>query len=196
MNPVYQNPFLVSLGFSNLADNLTTFSGSMSRSTPEQLFVRKPTWWQKFQEIWLDGKPTKNILGMGDDTILDSSATAPVGTNFKFDTWHSGLVATLAPEKKILEIFGLPTENEIVTAKENKNWNVIWFIKKAQNPNPQSRILLQNSLSSNYFNVSCYNSKNKEVDVLKLDDDAFVAVDPPNGKCKIEIPKNTIPPPM
>ena len=191
MNPIYQNPFLVSLGFSNLADNLTTFSGSMSRSTPEQLFVRKPTWWQKFQEIWLDGKPTKNILGMGDDTILDSSATAPVGTNFKFDTWHSGLVATLAPEKKILEIFGLPTENEIVTAKENKNWNVIWFIKKAQNPNPQSRILLQNSLSSNYFNVSCYNSKNKEVDVLKLDDDAFVAVDPPNGKCKIEIPKNS-----
>lgn len=126
MNSVNKNPFLeTSMVNTGL---LTTVSGNKSAGTPEKLNVYPPTSIENALGIWLDGRPFAKTLGTGDETILNSSSKISGITNYDFDTYHGGLVATENPQKKILEILNLPTTNTISTFTPNNTWQSLWFI--------------------------------------------------------------------
>ncbi|MDO8515054.1 MAG: hypothetical protein Q7S14_01010 [bacterium] len=126
MNSANKNPFLeTSMANTGL---LTTISGNKSASTPEKLNVSIPTSIEYALGLWLDGRPLSKILGTGDETVLKSSSKIGVCLTCDFETYHGGLVGTENPQKKILELLGLPTTNAISTFNPNDTWQSLWFI--------------------------------------------------------------------
>ncbi len=126
MNSANKNPFLeTAMTNYNL---LTTISGNKTGSTPEKLNVYPPSSIEYVLGVWLDGRPFSKTLGTGDETILNSSSKISGITNYDFETYHGGLVATENPQKKILEILDLPTTNAVSTFTPNNTWQSLWFI--------------------------------------------------------------------
>ncbi len=179
-----KNPFLENLPLTKSQGLMTTFSGILHNKTSEKLFIKPPYPATFENNLWLDGRPFKTSYGTGDDTVLDSSATLLNLPNFKYATWHSGLIGTLEPEKEILTQFNLPTDKQIKVAKQKNNWDALFFLKK----NPENLTFSLQAVSGP--SIKCLDKENRKINYTYADEYLMVIENPPLGSCKISYPKN------
>lgn len=109
LSTVGQNPILkTDLPWStDFGSRTLALSGNKPNSTSQQLSVSPANKKESDNGFWIDGNPKVVGWGMGDGTVLASSANVPGATNNSYNVNHADYLNTYEPVRDILQFIGL-----------------------------------------------------------------------------------------
>lgn len=109
LSTVGQNPILkTDLPWStDFGSRTLALSGNKPNSTSQQLSVSPANKKESDNGFWIDGNPKVVGWGMGDGTVLASSANVPGATNNSYNVNHADYLNTYEPIRDILQFLGL-----------------------------------------------------------------------------------------